>query len=77
MKKHSLLPGVTERLAARASIYLALRQHFEMTLEFASEYAGITRERLWEIEGGVEATPEEREALAIAYGVDEDVLRDE
>ncbi|MEH6718401.1 MAG: helix-turn-helix transcriptional regulator [Aurantimonas endophytica] len=74
MKSHALPAGVTERLDAGATIYLALRQHFEMTLEFASEYAGIAPERLWEIEGGVEPTEEEREALAIAYGVDEDVL---
>ena len=74
--KYHLPAGVTERLDAGATIFIALRQHHEMPMEFVAEYAGIEVERLWEIEGGVEPTPEERQALAIAYGVDESVLRD-
>lgn len=72
--KHHLPDGVTERLFVGATIFIALREHHEMTMEFVAEYAGIEVERLWEIEGGVEPTAEERHALAIAYGVDESVL---
>jgi transcriptional regulator with XRE-family HTH domain len=72
--KHHLPADVTERLDAGATIFIPLRQHHEMTLESVAEYAGIEVERLWEIEGGVEPSSEERQALAIAYGVDEGVL---
>ncbi|MBB4001226.1 hypothetical protein GGR03_000273 [Aurantimonas endophytica] len=52
-------------------------QHHELEFYFVTKYAGLTPKRVWYIEGGLEEpTPEERQALAIAHGVDESVLRD-